>query len=107
MPITVVRPADVIANAVFSGEIFGSTDAARFPAVAANLFYISALSANVGNVYIGTSDITLPSSDALATAGLQMPPGRVLGPLAIDDFSRFYYITDNAGDNLTYLGLDI
>ena len=90
---------------VISGEIQGSVSAAQMPDLTCRAVTFKAAAANVGNVYIGGAGATVPDGTTDATSGIELQPGDWLQFNPCSNISIFYYICDNAGDDLTYLAL--
>jgi len=90
---------------VVSGERQGSATAAQLPNVPASLVWISALTTNVGDVYVGAAAVTVADGTTDTTSGFELNPGDKLGPLPIGNLNQLYIICDNAGDDITYLVL--
>lgn len=86
------------------GERAGSATAVQLANVPAVYIWIKASADNAGYVYLGTSAaVTVKAGTTTTTAGIQIAPGEMIGPLHIDNLNRFYIICDNAGDDITYL----
>ena len=92
-------------NKVVSGEIQGSTSAAQCPDISCRNVTFKALSDNVGNVYIGGAGVTVPDGTSDSTSGVEMAPGDWLQFNPTDNVNTYYYICDNAGDDMCYLAL--
>lgn len=92
-------------DAVKTGELAGSTTAVQMPDVACALVNFKAAGDNAGNVYIGTSGVTAADGTTDTTTGFQLAAGEETGFLPVRNLNKFYRITDNAGDDLTYLAL--
>ena len=98
---------------IYHGEIVGSTDAAQMPSVTFRWGYVKAQSGNSGSVYIGSSSdvAVVGSTDTNETCGYEMDAGDVIVldfyPL-VDRYNlnENWYISDNAGDDLTYYLVD-
>jgi hypothetical protein len=90
-------------NGVASGELAGSATVVQCPSVACVLARIKAVKSNVGNVYLGGAGATKVDGTTDATSGLELGPGEETGWMPIQNLNKFYYICDNAGDDLTYL----
>ncbi len=86
-----------------SGEIAGSATAVVLPSVPCVYVWLKAVASNAGYVYLGVAGVTAADGTADATTGLQIAPGEMVGPLHVDNLNRFYLISDNATDDLTYL----
>jgi hypothetical protein len=91
---------------VTSGERAGSGSAVALPDVDARLIWISAVSSNVGDVYVGGSGVTVVNGTTDTTSGYELNPGDKLGPLPLGNLNLLYIICDNAGDDITYLVLN-
>ena len=92
-------------NKVVSGEIQGSASAAQCPDISCRAVTFKALSDNVGNVYIGGPGVTIPDGTSDSTSGVEMAPGDWLQFNPTDNISIYYYICDNAGDDMCYLAM--
>lgn len=85
------------------GELQGVTTAMQLPTVASNLVKFKALPGNVGNVYIGDRNVTVPKGNTNTTAGLVLAPGDDSGWLPISNLNRLWMVCDTVNDELTYL----
>lgn len=92
-------------TAVKTGELAGSTTAVQMPNRACSLVNFKARSDNAGSVFVGLSGVTAPDGTTDQTTGYELAAGEETGFLPVDNLNRFYRITDNAGDDLTYLAL--
>lgn len=92
----------VYAN-IQSGELAGSATAKQMPSIDCSMVKFKAVITNSGNVYIGGSGVTKPNGTTDATTGFELDAGDETGWLYIDNLSRCFRISDNAGDDLTYL----
>ena len=90
---------------VLSGEIQGSATAAQCPDISCRAVTFKALSDNVGNVYIGGPGVTVADGTSDATSGVEMAPGDWLQFNPCSNINIFYYICDNAGDDMCYLAM--
>jgi hypothetical protein len=90
-------------NRVSSGEIQGSATAAQCPDISCRAVTFKARANNSGNVYIGGPGVTVPDGTSDATSGVEMQPGDWLQFGPVSNVNIFYYICDNAGDDLGYL----
>ena len=98
-------PSEVFKK-VQSGELAGSGTAARMPDVVCQLVCFKALTSNVGDVYIGTSSAaTVAAGTTDVTSGLEISPGEFSPWIPVSNLNMFWYICDNAGDDLTYMAL--
>lgn len=88
-----------------SGELAGSVAAVQMPDVPCRMVRFKAHSDNAGNVYIGGAGVTVANGATDTTTGLQLDAGDDTGWIATDNLNRFYRISDNAGDDLTYLAM--
>lgn len=94
----------VMARAPLTGELGGSTTVAQFPARECFLVNIKAASTNAGRVVIGGANtVTIPNGSADVTSGWPLAAGEETGFWPINELSKLWYITDNAGDSLSYL----
>jgi hypothetical protein len=92
-------------DTVVSGEIQGSATATQMPNIVCRAVTFKATAANVGNVYIGGPGVTVPDGTTDTTSGVEMQPGDWLQFNPCSNMNIFYYICDNAGDDLSYLAL--
>lgn len=92
-------------TAAASGEIQGSATALICPTVACIMVRFKALISNAGNVYLGVALVTKADGTTDTTTGLELCPGDDTGWISIDNVNRFYRISDNAGDDLSYLAI--
>ncbi len=94
-----------MAKAIYHGELPGSTDAIKMPAKKFQNGYVKAMIGNSGNVYIGSSsDVTIAngSTDADTTTGYVLDAGEVLELKTPGNLDDYWYICDNAGDEVIY-----
>ena len=66
-----------------------------------------AVNSNAGDVYIGASTVTVVDGTTDTTSGYELAAGEETGWLPVNNLNLFYRICDNAGDDLTYLVLEI
>lgn len=101
--------ARVIENLLYtslvSGEIQGSATATQMPDITCNAVQFTALTDNVGNVYIGGAGVTVPDGTTDTTSGVPLSAGSSMQFIPIRNLNKFYYICDNAGDDFVYLAL--
>ena len=91
---------------VATGEIAGSATAAQMPSIDCKFGKFKAVSSNAGRVYIGvTSGVTVVNGTTDTTTGFELNPGDETDWLPCGSLDVFYRICDNAGDDLTYIGL--
>ena len=88
-----------------SGEIAGSITSTRMTGVECNAVMFTASSGNSGNVYIGGPGVTIPDGTSDNTSGVELQPGDALQLIPCGNLSVFYYICDNAGDDIVYLAM--
>ena len=88
-----------------SGERQGSGSAVALPNVPCQMAWISAISSNVGDVYLGFSGVTVVDGTTDTTSGFELNPGDKIGPIPIDNLNKMYIICDNAGDDISYFVL--
>lgn len=91
---------------VKSGELAGSANNStpvQMPDIACKLVKFKARNDNAGNVYIGAGGVTVPNGSTDITTGFELDAGEESGWIPVDNLNRFYRVTDNAGDDLTYL----
>jgi hypothetical protein len=92
-------------SGIKSGEVAGSATAAQLPTVSCGLVNIKAVSSNAGNVYIGGAGVTKVDGTTDVTTGIELSAGQETGFLPASNLNTFYYICDNAGDDITYLAI--
>lgn len=90
---------------VHTGELAGATSATALPDVPCKLARFKARSDNAGSVYLGGAGVTVPDGTTDTTTGIELDAGDDTGWLPIDNLNRLYRISDNAGDDLTYMVL--
>ena len=90
---------------VATGELAGSASAVQMPNVACRLVNFKAVLSNAGNVYIGATGVTKVDGTTDTTTGWQLGPGDETGFIPCANVNLFYRISDNAGDDLTYIVL--
>ncbi len=88
-----------------SGELAGSVTATQMPDITCNAVSFGALSSNAGSVYIGGPGVTVPDGTTDTTSGIELVPGEKMQFIPCRNLDFFYYICDNAGDDLVYLAL--
>lgn len=89
---------------VASGEVAGSLTAAQMPNIpVAGAVLIQASPTNVGNVYIGGPGVTKPDGSTDTTTGIGLAAGEVLQAMPVDNLNRYYFISDNVGDDVLYM----
>jgi len=91
-------------KSVKSGEIAGAVAATQMPNVPCDgAIAFQAAKSNVGNVYIGGAGVTKPNGVTDVTTGIELEPGEVLQFMPCENLNIFYYICDNAGDDILYM----
>lgn len=90
---------------VRSGALEGAATATQLPNVPCCQVNIKAVSDNAGKVYIGGSGVTTHGGGTNTTTGFQLSAGEETGWMPISNLNKLYRITDNGGDDLTYLVL--
>lgn len=94
------------ANAgIVSGELAGSVTAVQMPDLETELINFKAVSSNVGNVYIGGAGVTKVDGTTDTTTGFELGAGEETGYIPVTNANILYRICDNAGDDLTYIGV--
>jgi hypothetical protein len=89
-----------------TGELQGSATAIQCPDVPwCRMVIFKALTSNVGDVYMGGPDVTIPDGTTDATSGLELSPGDFSPWIPVNNLNMMWRICDNAGDDLTYLAL--
>ena len=92
-------------NRIATGELAGSTTAIQLPDIKCRMVWFKAQFDNSGNVYLGGSGVTKAGGDTDITTGYQLAKGESVGPLQVSNLNLFWRISDNAGDDLTYLAI--
>lgn len=90
---------------IATGELAGSATAIQMPNVPCYMVKFKAEAANAGKVYIGGSGVTAIDGTTDTTTGLQLSAGDETGWIPVTNLNVFYRISNNAGDDLTYLAL--
>lgn len=94
------------ASTIKTGELAGSASATSFPDISCKMVNIKAVIGNSGNVYIGgSSSLTVVDGTTDITSGFELDAGQETGWMPISNLNKFWRITDNAGDDLTYIAL--
>ena len=96
---------NLLYESLVSGELAGSATAVQMPDISCNAVQFTALTDNAGNVYIGGPGVTVPDGTTDTTSGVPLAAGYSLQFIPCRNLSIFYYICDNAGDDLVYLAL--
>lgn len=86
-----------------TGELAGSASALQMPSIACQMVRFKAAYDNVGRVYIGITAVTVKDGTTDTTTGFELSAGEETGWLPADNLNRFYRISNNAGDDLTYI----
>lgn len=91
-----------------TGEIAGSVTATQMPdiPVGDGAVALQAAKSNVGNVYVGGAGVTKPDGSTDTTTGIELEPGEVLQFMPVTNLNVWYYICDNAGDDIIYMILN-
>ena len=89
---------------IYHGWLHGSTDSLQMPDIKFNYGYIKGMTDNTGNCFVGSSsDVAIAgTTDTNTTTGFVIDSNEVLpvdGPMNLKDF---WYICDNATDDLIY-----
>jgi hypothetical protein len=93
-----------IFNGISTGELAGSATAVQCPDVPCRGVYLKAVASNAGNVYIGTSTVTVINGTTDVTSGFELKASEILY-LPINNLNILWRICDNAGDDLTYVAM--
>jgi len=93
------------AKSVVTGELSGSVTAVQLPNIPCSKVNIKAQVSNTGNVYIGKAGVTIPDGSNDETTGFELDSGQETGWIWIDNLNKLYRISDNAGDDLTYIAV--
>ena len=96
---------NLLYHSVASGELAGSVTTTQCPDITCNAVQFMALTDNVGNVYIGGPGVTVPNGVTDTTSGVPLAAGNPLQFIPCRNLKMFYYICDNAGDDLVYLAI--
>lgn len=87
---------------VSSGEIQGSATAAQMPDISCRAVTFRAATDNSGDVFIGGPGVTIPDGTTDTTSGVPLEPGDWYQFVPCSNLNIFYYICDNAGDDILY-----
>jgi hypothetical protein len=90
------------AQTISTGEIKGSPLPIQLPDIPCSYVILKGLSANTGNVYIGTVDVLGLQGSTNTRSGFELDSGDQI-ELPIDNLNKLYLISDHANDNLTYI----
>lgn len=90
---------------VRSGELAGSATAVQMPDIACRLVNFKAVNGNAGMVYIGGAGVTAPDGTTDETTGFELDADASTGLIPCQNLNQFYRISDNAGDDLTYIAI--
>ena len=94
------------ANAgIVTGELAGTTAATQVTDLNTELINFKAVSSNAGNVYIGGAGVTKVDGTTDATTGFELGASEETGFIPVTNANILYYICDNIGDDLTYIGV--
>ena len=93
-------------NGTLNGELAGSATEVQMPDVKCWMVKFKAVATNAGKVYIGGEGVTVVDGTTDALSGYELAAGEDTGWLLVDNLERFYRICNNAGDDLTYIGLN-
>ena len=96
---------NLLYKSLVSGELAGSATAVQMPDITCNAVSFAALSSNAGSVYIGGAGVTVPDGTTDTTSGMELAPGEKMQFIPCRNLNIFYYICDNATDDLVYLAL--
>ena len=88
---------------IVSGELGGTVSAAAMPDIGGLVVMFKAAYDNAGRVYIGGAGVTKADGTTDVTTGIQLSAGETFGWVPFTTLKNFYYICDNAGDDLTYM----
>jgi len=86
-----------------TGEVSGSATAKVLPTIPGSMIWIKAVSSNAGDVYLGTSTVTVVNGTTDITSGWELAAGEQIGPLPLANLNLLYIICDNAGDDIVYI----
>lgn len=88
-----------------NGELAGSATALQMPSVVCSYVIFKGHPTNTGNVYIGSSSVTVANGTTDTTTGMLVAPGEQLSliPVPGGNLNAFYRICDNATDDLVYM----
>jgi hypothetical protein len=94
-------------TSVKCGEVAGSVTATQMPNLPCDgAALIQAAESNTGNVYLGGAGVTKPDGSTDTTTGIELEPGEGIQFMPISNLNIFYYICDNAGDDILYMILE-
>lgn len=85
------------------GEVSGSATAKQLPTVTGGLCLVKAENGNAGDVYVGISGVTVADGTTDTTSGIELSASETTGWMPCTNLNNFYIITDNAGDDITYM----
>lgn len=89
-----------------TGELAGSATAVQMPDIACRYVKFKAEASNAGKVYIGTSSsASVANGSTDTTTGYELSAGEETPIMFVTNLNKFWRICDNAGDDLTYMGL--
>lgn len=89
---------------IITGELAGSGTAVQMPTITCSMVKFKAVRSNAGNVYIGVAGVTIVDGTTDTTSGFELDAGEETPWLPTVNLNTFYRISDNAGDDLTYIG---
>ncbi len=89
-------------HVVASGEIQGSATAAQMPDISCRAVTFRAAEDNTGNVHIGGPGVTAPDGTTDTTSGIPLEAGDWYQFVPCSNLNIFYYICDNATDDILY-----
>jgi hypothetical protein len=95
----------IVLGTIKTGELAGSATATQMPDIKCQMVRFKAESSNGGGVYIGAAGVTIADGTTDTTTGFALEPGDETGWIPVDNLNRFYLISDNATDDLTYMAL--
>jgi hypothetical protein len=88
-----------------TGEVAGALAATQFPQLACKMCRVKAQNDNAGNVYVGVGGVTVAAGTTDTTTGWQLDAGEETPWLLVSDMNQLFRISDNAGDDVTYIAM--
>ncbi len=92
---------------IHSGELAGAAAATQLPDIPCSMARFKAAYDNVGRVYLGAAGVTVKDGTTDQTTGFELNAGDDTGWIPVANLNQLYRICDNAGDDLTYMTIDV
>lgn len=96
---------ELVGKVLQTGELAGSGTAVVMPTLACQLVIFKAVQNNNGKVTIGLSGVTKVDDSTDTTTGWELAASAETPWLPCKNLSDFYRISENAGDDLTYIAV--